>query len=141
MNDVASKVKVSRKDRALLSRFSWHITKNGYVANNQRQLLHRLVMGAKPGEFVDHRFGNRLDNRRSQLRLCTKSENGCNRGKQANNTTGHKNIYWDRFNNKWIVRVVRNRKLMFFARFREFREAITARNRALKKFHGAFAKT
>ena len=52
--------------------------------------LHRLIMGAKKGEFVDHINGNCLDNRKCNLRICTQQQNNRNRAISKNNKTGYK---------------------------------------------------
>ncbi len=79
---------------------------NGYVIVGRHVLLHRFLMGAKPGQKVDHEDGDPLDNRHSNLRFVTKSENGQNRsGLPANNTSGYRGVSWNRAYGKWEARV------------------------------------
>jgi hypothetical protein len=65
----------------LLERY-WRI-RFGYVVsvgrNNKHIALHRLIAGAQTGEEVDHINRNRLDNRKSNLRLVTRSQNASNK--------------------------------------------------------------
>ena len=49
--------------------------KNGYVFVSRQTYLHRIVAGARSGEVVDHVNRNRLDNRRENLRICTRAQN------------------------------------------------------------------
>lgn len=79
---------------------SWYLSDTGYAMRKpQGQILrlHRLVVQAKEGEIVDHLNGNKLDNRSSNLRVCTQKENSQNR----KDTKGYA---WDKSKNKWIVR-------------------------------------
>jgi hypothetical protein len=77
--------KVSPEDYDQLKEFQWHYH-DGYVARGGRKGLgepasvrmHRQVMNAPQGAEVDHVNHDRLDNRRENLRLCTRSENAMN---------------------------------------------------------------
>lgn len=42
--------------------------------------MHRFIVGASPGQLVDHINGSTLDNRRANLRFCTSKQNSWNRG-------------------------------------------------------------
>src|SRR5665213_3111116 len=85
---------VDDADYEYLSQFKWQAHRRGgktYYAKTdigRRSVgMHQLVMDAGDLE-VDHRDGNGLDNRRSNLRLATHSQNQCNRGLQRNSTSG-----------------------------------------------------
>ncbi len=91
------------EDEAVFQSRKWHISDTGYAVwrgidggVKKTIRLHRLIIGAKPGEIVDHRNRNKLDNRRSNLRICSQSDNAHNRV-----TNGYT---WDKSKNKWMVR-------------------------------------
>ncbi|QDV72469.1 HNH endonuclease [Botrimarina mediterranea] len=97
------KVIVDSEDYELLvARGNWCFGAKGYAARNERRadgkwravLMHRLIMQAPEGLQVDHIDGNRLNNRRSNLRLCTPVENNRNRGPNVSNPLGIKGVYW-----------------------------------------------
>ena len=79
-------------------------------------LVHRLVAQAfipnpdnKPE--VDHINNNPHDNRLENLRWVTKSENGQNQGKRITNKSGHKNICYDKWIDRWQFSKTINRKI------------------------------
>lgn len=59
---------------------------------------------------VDHINGNRADNRKSNLRICTNQENSMNRNKNKNNTSGYKGVVYDKERKKWRARIQHNGK-------------------------------
>lgn len=72
-------VKIDEEDIDKVICLQWHITTGGYVESTSGiRLLHRLIMNAKEGEEVDHINGNKLDNRKENLRLCTREQNSHN---------------------------------------------------------------
>lgn len=69
-----------------LSIITWYVSSHGYAHGNiggKKFLMHRFIMGAKKHDVVDHINGNKLDNRRINLRFVTKSQNAQNTRKPA----------------------------------------------------------
>jgi hypothetical protein len=95
-----------------LLKFAWSVHyygKNNMYATTSIKgstiYMHRVVIGAKQGDIVDHKNRNGLDNRSSNLRLCTKQQNLANRGKQSNNTSGYKGVTWNKQRKKWQAQI------------------------------------
>ena len=89
--------------------------------------LHRLVAGAKAKEIVDHVNGDTLDNRRSNLRVVGKSENGGNRTRKP--AVG---VYLTR-TKRWVAKIKHNYKQIHLGTYNTFAEAKTIRDRAAEK--------
>lgn len=64
--------------------------------------LHRAIFGA-PGLQIDHINRDGLDNRRSNLRVATHSQNQANSKLRVNNRSGHKGVFWSRTRNYWCA--------------------------------------
>lgn len=59
---------------------SFYARRTDYAAGKWTVVpMHREIMGAQKGQRVDHIFHDTLDNRKSELRLCTQAENARNR--------------------------------------------------------------
>jgi hypothetical protein len=74
---------------------TWSLSANGYVQNRSRNVrLHRLVMGLLNGEpdQVDHRNGDRLDNRRVNLRIVTREAQSQNRPSNAGSNSRYRGV-------------------------------------------------
>lgn len=102
--------------------------------------LHRMLLGVTESNIeVDHINGDPLDNRRSNLRTCTKSENQRNRGKSKKSTSGYKGVSFCRNTQKFRAQIRHNGKLFRLGRFLCPIEAALAYDKKAKELHGDFA--
>lgn len=140
---------IDAEDAELVGQHNWHFQKNGYVmsqirlANGKqhRPYLHRVVMGDPIGMDVDHKHGNKLDNRKSELRICTTSENCRNQRMASHNTSGLKGASWNKQNQRWLAKIQHLQKYIFIGYFPTAEEAHAAYCQAAKLYHGEFART
>jgi hypothetical protein len=103
--------------------------------------LHRFIVGALPGQEVDHINGNTLDNRKINLRLCDRQHNNFNMPMRKNNKTGLKGVS-TYFNTPYfIARINVNGKTIQLGVFNTPEEAHKAYCVASKKYHGEFGRT
>lgn len=105
--------------------------------------MHREILGLEPNDprRVDHVNGDGLDNRRTNLRTCTPSENTCNSVRPAKNSSGYRGVTWSTKAGKWQVNVTKNKRRYFLGYFDCKEEAAAARDRAALVLHGEFART
>ena len=95
---------IDEEDQKAASAYRWHRAgwQGQYAAASvkfdgkwQPLYLHRFILSAPHGVEVDHRNGDKLDNRRENLRFVTRGQNQQNRqGAQANSSTGKRGVYW-----------------------------------------------
>jgi len=105
-------------------------------------LLHRVIMGiTDPKIEVDHIDGDTLNNRRSNLRIATHSENQRNQVAYKTSKTGIKNIAWHKREKKYRVQIQTDGKQKTYGSFHTIEEAIKLRDELLPLLHGEFANT
>lgn len=102
---------VSPADRDLVEGHSWYCSQQGYVhrrEGRQQVNLARAVLGlgarGRLNLMADHINGDILDNRRENLRRVTPSQNSQNQGPRKNNTSGARNVFWEK--KKQLYRVI-----------------------------------
>ncbi len=125
--------------------YCWRIDKNGYVVTsvynektnrfNKLLRLHRFLMKCPNGFVVDHINGNKLDNRKENLRICTQSDNTKNHILLSNNTTGVSGVRWNKTNKNWRV-FIGNKSI---GSFKNFDDAVKARKAAEEKYFGEYS--
>jgi hypothetical protein len=100
--------------------------------------LHRLVTDAKPGTIIDHANGDRLDNRRENLRLATKAQNAANIGALSTSKSGLKGVV--KRGKKYRAFAHKDGKTQYLGSFDTKEEAACEYNRTAKKLFGKFAR-
>lgn len=142
---------VDNDDLLMLSKHKWAALTNkisrtqyaiGYI-DRRYVLMHRMIMGCTKGDGieVDHIDGNGLNNRRSNLRLCTHSQNTKNTTKI--NGAGHgkfKGVY-AHSKGRFRVMITVDRKPKHIGIFETAEDAARAYDRAVLVHYGEFART
>lgn len=132
-------------DFVRLSEFSWHVTSHGYAATRLRDkkqtyvYMHRIVANASSQLYVDHINGNKLDNRRRNLRECNNSQNLANQRKRTKPCLSRfKGVTLDKEKGKWLVQIQRH-KHRVIKRFSSEIAAAEFYNKTATELFGEFA--
>jgi len=141
---------VDDEDFEWLSKWKWHARNKKHTFYAQRCTwfnkrtksvqMHRAILGlTDPKIQGDHINGNGFDNRRSNLRRCTNSQNRQNllhcRGKSK-----YKGVYWHVKGKKWIAKIHLNKKSMHIGSYDSERKAAIAYDKKALELFGEFAK-
>jgi hypothetical protein len=138
---------VDDADAAAMNAYRWYVDTKGYASRvidkrGRRALMHRELMGAQVGEAIDHANGDRLDNRRSNLRRATMSDNARNSVKKCRPgvTSQYKGVHWARSNGKWCAMIRTDGRTRYLGLFTEERAAALAYDAAAREAFGEFAR-
>jgi hypothetical protein len=125
----------------------WHAVrakdkKSFYVMTNIRKpngkytclLIHQIIHG----KGADHVDRDGLNNQDHNLRSATSSQQTANRGMVKNNKSGHRGVWWNKANKKWMAGVRVNRKMNHVGYFINLEDAVVAVTAARKKAFGEF---
>jgi hypothetical protein len=136
---------VDAADWPLVKDRLWRISSNGYVVTSVTVpkptdlLMHRIIMGDVPGVEYDHEDRDKLNNRRKNLRLATRSLNNANRAIKGRAFSGFKGVALVKATGRWKAEITVNNVAQYLGAFRTPEEAARAYNSAAKAAFGEFA--
>jgi hypothetical protein len=135
---------IDKDDAGRVGQFTWSVIRTpagSYYAVGtlaiRGVLLHRFLLNAPPRLVVDHINHNTLDNRRSNLRLCSHGQNLQNSKIYKNNTSGFRGVFRD--GHRWVVQIAINKRRVTVGRFSDKETAARAYDAAAIKHYGEFA--
>lgn len=133
---------VDDEDYDFLMQWKWRYQK-GYAVRDIRKkqlYMHRVILNTPLGFDTDHINLNRLDNRKSNLRIATRFENNCNRKLRSDNDSGFKGVCWAVNRAKWRAYIFHKGKHFHLGYFENVKDAANAYNEAAKSRFGEFAR-
>lgn len=138
------------------SQFKWHARqssagtprfyaqRNVLLPSGKRSMryMHRELLGALPGQEVDHKDRDRLNNRRDNLRFCSRSQNNANSGKRRNAVSSRfKGVTWESRRKHWVAQIQVRGKHFFLGSFASEKRAAAAYATAAQNHFGEYART
>ena len=139
---------VDDEDFEELSRFSWWYAKNGYAATTgsrkngkKNTYMHIKLLGKKEGKITDHINGDRLDNRKENLRHVTVTQNLQNSlHRNGGASSKYKGVFWRKEMQKWRSRITIDKKMYELGYYKEERDAAWVYNVWAESFFGEYAR-
>lgn len=128
-----------------VSLFSWKLLKTRWanyaytLIDGRKVLLHRFLFNVTDDKEVDHINHDGLDNRRSNLRVCTRVQNMQNTRLRSDNSTGYKGVYYNKRENKYYAQIKPpQEERLFIGSFDTAEDAGKAYQEYADKYFGEF---
>lgn len=129
------------EDYDLIKDYYWNKDQDGYIktTKNKKYLwMHRLVTNCPDDKEVDHIYHVNHDNRKSELRIVTVSQNGMNRKINKNNTSGVKGVYWSKQRKEWYAQIRKDNIRIHLGYYKNKEDAIWVRKEAEIEYFGEY---
>lgn len=134
---------IDDEDFEELNQWKWSYRPDGYAvrreSNNNIIRMHRFIIKTPKGLLTDHINGNRLDNRRCNLRICNDLQNGWNKHTKPKGASGIIGVLWYENLKKWRAKICVKGKHIHIGLFVNQLDAIKARELAELKYFGEYA--
>ncbi len=127
-NNLKNSTFIDYDDYEKCKEYKWRLNSMGYVVSGAKSeiLLHRFVMNVDEKQSIDHIDRNKLNNRKSNLRIASQNLNTINKSRQSNNTSGIVGISWNTEKKGWDVQLKKG-DFKYNKRFKEFDNSVKAR--------------
>lgn len=138
---------VDEDDYEELSKHKWYCNQAGYACRNLPSInkhgkttmyMHVQILGKVDGMQSDHINRDKLDNRKSNLRIVMPCQNQWNKGPRKG-TSKYKGVSWHSREKKWRAKITVNKKEIVIGDFKNEEEAAKAYDKKAKEVHGDFA--
>lgn len=135
-------VKISPEDETNVKKYKWRLSTFGYAVsssriNNKHVMMHRLILQVQKGIFVDHINGDKLDNRRSNLRVANNKQNIQNQKPKQGYVKGAR---FHKSSGRWWAFIRINKKLIQIGAYATEEEAARAYDSAALYYFKEFAR-
>lgn len=135
---------VDDQDYDLVKDYHWHIKPGRdceYAKTSTNLLMHRLILGVTDSKTdVDHIDHDGLNNRRSNIRVCTRAQNRMNSFPNVNSSSHYKGVSWSKDRSKWRAQIKFNGKITHIGLFDYEMDAARAYDEVAKKYFGDYAR-
>lgn len=142
-NEVIAETIIDSEDWPKVKGKKWCLSRHYVVTKKvkgESAYLHHHILGEPAsGQEVDHINGNKLDNRKLNLRFCSRTQNCHNTKRHCNNRSGYKGVFKQR--SKWAAQIkIPNEKNIHIGTFETPELAAKAYNEKAKLIQGKFAR-
>ena len=143
---------VDDEDYNRVNQYKWHVIYKRFALNKHITFfatrttkehynlsMHRFILNIPKGINVNHINHITLDNRKSNLRVCTQQQSMFNQKLQVDCSSRFKGVCWEKRRGKWKAQIQKNKKSIFIGRFLTEEEAALAYNNKASELFGNFA--
>lgn len=144
---IAGYTLIDAADSARLGEIPWRLSSHGYAVRSEvvdgakkTCYLHRLIADTPPGAVTDHINGDRLDNRRMNLRIVSIAQNNAN-SRNRTRRSGYRGVYAHKPTGRWVAQISVHGRLTHLGLFDDPADAARAYDRAALAQWGPWART
>jgi hypothetical protein len=145
--------KVDSQDFEYLNQYKWYViscrstksfraVRSSLVSEGKQKTtisMSRQIMNCPKDKLVDHINFDTLDNQRSNLRICTESQNQIHSRKPITNKSGYKGVFWYKRDKKWQVQIKFNHEAIYLGYYTNIKKAALVYNQKAIELFGEFA--